>query len=153
MGTAHHQQHGPASASERSVGQVPPASASPASFRARSVSDGSSLDDHSFRAATLRATEEGARRERSSAPASASERSSSAGHAAAHPPNPDTLAPLAVCIETAHPAKFPDELRALINLDPEIPPSLAGLDQKPEHFERMSNDYNRLFSFLTERSV
>ena len=39
---------------------------------------------------------------------------------------------LAVSVETAHPAKFPEEIQALLGIDPELPPSLAGLEAKPE---------------------
>jgi threonine synthase len=49
--------------------------------------------------------------------------------------------PLAVSIETAHPAKFPEEIRALIGIDPEPPPSLAGIEDRPESFGRMAVDY------------
>ena len=49
--------------------------------------------------------------------------------------------PLAVCIETAHPAKFPDEVRAATGVEPEVPPTLAGLEHKPESCDRLPADY------------
>jgi threonine synthase len=56
-------------------------------------------------------------------------------------PRPLDPSPLAISIETAHPAKFPDEIQRLLNVDPPLPPSLAGLDAKPEHYEKGPNDY------------
>jgi threonine synthase len=50
--------------------------------------------------------------------------------------------PLAVSIETAHPAKFPDEIRALVGFDPELPPSLRGIEERPESFGRLAVDYD-----------
>jgi len=60
-------------------------------------------------------------------------------------------APLAVSIETAHPAKFPEEIRALIGIDPEPPPSLAGIEDRPETFGRLAVDYEAFKAELLER--
>ena len=54
---------------------------------------------------------------------------------------PANTSPFAVSIETAHPAKFPEEIQRLLGVDPPLPPSLAGLDAKPEHYEKGPNDY------------
>jgi len=48
---------------------------------------------------------------------------------------------LAISIETAHPAKFPEEIQRLLKTEPELPPSLAGLDQKQEQYEDGPNEY------------
>lgn len=56
--------------------------------------------------------------------------------------------PLAISIETAHPAKFPEEIQRLLGVDPPLPPSLAGLDTKPEHYEKGPNDYEWFKDFL-----
>jgi threonine synthase len=58
---------------------------------------------------------------------------------------------LAVSVETAHPAKFPEEIRALIGIDPESPPSLAGIEDRPESFGRMAVDYEAFKSELLSR--
>jgi len=58
---------------------------------------------------------------------------------------------LAVSLETAHPAKFPDEIRALIGVDPQPPPALAGLDELPEHYEAIDVDYDRFKSMLRKQ--
>ena len=57
----------------------------------------------------------------------------------------------AVSIETAHPAKFPDEIRKLLGIEPELPPSLAGLDAKPEHYENGPNDYSWFKDYLRKQ--
>jgi threonine synthase len=58
---------------------------------------------------------------------------------------------LAVSIETAHPAKFPEEIRALLGFDPELPPSLAGLEAKPETYGHLSTAYAPFRDLLKER--
>jgi threonine synthase len=72
---------------------------------------------------------------------------------ASRPPHPSvplslSPSPLAISIETAHPAKFPEEIQRLLGVDPPLPPSLAGLDAKPEHYERGPNDYGWFKDFL-----
>jgi threonine synthase len=56
--------------------------------------------------------------------------------------------PLSISIETAHPAKFPEEIQHLLGVDPPLPPSLAGLDAKPEHYEKGPNDYGWFKDYL-----
>jgi threonine synthase len=63
----------------------------------------------------------------------------------------DPSMPLCISIETAHPAKFPDEIKRLLGVDPPLPPSLAGLDAKPEHYEKGPNDYSWFREFLTRK--
>ena len=58
---------------------------------------------------------------------------------------------LAVSVETAHPAKFPEEIRAILGIDPEVPPSLAGLEDRPERFDTITTDYGRFRDLLRER--
>jgi threonine synthase len=55
---------------------------------------------------------------------------------------------LCIALETAHPAKFPDELQQIINIDPVLPASLIGLDQKPERYVSMENNYESLKNFI-----
>jgi len=57
---------------------------------------------------------------------------------------------LAVSIETAHPAKFPEEIQALLRIDPALPPSLEGLDARPESFGEMGVDYAAFRDYLTK---
>lgn len=55
---------------------------------------------------------------------------------------------LCIALETAHPAKFPEEIRNIIGIDPELPESLKGLEEREEHFERLGNDYQAFKAFL-----
>ncbi len=54
----------------------------------------------------------------------------------------------AISLETAHPAKFPEEIRALIGLDPALPESLVGLDARPEHHRELAPEYPAFKEFL-----
>lgn len=54
----------------------------------------------------------------------------------------------AVIVETAHPAKFPDEIERNLGFTPEVPESLAMLDSLPEKYERMEANYDAFRSFL-----
>ncbi len=48
---------------------------------------------------------------------------------------------LAISLETAHPAKFPEEIRSLIGVDPELPPSLSRIESLEEEYETIPVDY------------
>jgi len=58
---------------------------------------------------------------------------------------------LAVSIETAHPAKFPEEITRLIGIDPALPPSLAQVEKKPEQCQPMDKDYGQFKKILLEK--
>jgi len=55
--------------------------------------------------------------------------------------NPEHVNTTAISLETAHPAKFPEEIRALIQVDPAVPKSLQGLDGMKEYYREMETDY------------
>jgi len=55
--------------------------------------------------------------------------------------NPTAADRLAISVETAHPAKFPEEIKSVIGVEPERPPSLAGLEDRPEDYALMSAEY------------
>lgn len=55
---------------------------------------------------------------------------------------------LCVSLETAHPAKFPEEIRSILGFDPPLPPSLEGLEEKSEAFVSMSADYGEFREYL-----
>ncbi|MHC1775586.1 MAG: threonine synthase [Lentimicrobium sp.] len=67
--------------------------------------------------------------------------------------NPDAGRPGQLCIslETAHPAKFPEQIRDILNLDPELPTSLKGLEEMPEHYDLLENNYQAFKSYLKSR--
>jgi threonine synthase len=56
--------------------------------------------------------------------------------------------PLYVSLETAHPAKFPEELRKILDIEPSLPHSLDGLEQMPEHYFSLENSYTFLKDFI-----
>jgi threonine synthase len=60
---------------------------------------------------------------------------------------------LCVSIETAHPAKFPEEIQSLIGIDPEVPPALRGIEERAEHYDTMGVDYDAFRAMLRKRFV
>ncbi len=58
---------------------------------------------------------------------------------------------IAVAVETAHPAKFPEEIEQLLGFSPEVPPALAEVEQKKERFLAMPADYEAFHKLLLER--
>ena len=58
-----------------------------------------------------------------------------------------------VTLETAHPAKFPDEIIELLGITPDPPPSLEGLDDLEEHWLPMKADYNEFKEFLKKNFI
>ena len=59
-----------------------------------------------------------------------------------------------ISLETADPAKFPEEIVRLTGINPALPQVMARLDELEEHFEKMNGNYaslrNYLGRFLTE---
>lgn len=55
---------------------------------------------------------------------------------------------LALCLETAHPAKFPEEIESLLGITPELPPSMKNLDGRSGEPLFMPNDYSLFKEFL-----
>jgi threonine synthase len=53
-----------------------------------------------------------------------------------------------VVVETAHPAKFPEHIQALLGFEPEVPETLARLEALKEDYARMPNDYAQLKAYL-----
>lgn len=56
---------------------------------------------------------------------------------------------LCVSLETAHPAKFPEEINHLLGFDPALPPALRGLEEKPEDYRMIPSDYQGFKNYLT----
>ena len=54
----------------------------------------------------------------------------------------------AVSLETADPAKFPDEIVRLTGVNPSLPPAMASLDEKEEHYLNMDGSYASLKDYL-----
>jgi threonine synthase len=55
---------------------------------------------------------------------------------------------LFVSLETAHPAKFPDELQQILNIQPPMHTSLIDLENKSENYIILENNYELLKDFL-----
>lgn len=55
-----------------------------------------------------------------------------------------------VSLETADPAKFPDEIAKLAGINPPLPKAMAELDHLEERFKRMKGDYASLKSYLVQ---
>lgn len=55
---------------------------------------------------------------------------------------------LCISLETAHPAKFPDEIIEILKFDPELPESLKGLENKKESFDNLDNNYTEFKEYL-----
>jgi len=53
-----------------------------------------------------------------------------------------------ISLETAHPSKFPEEIKNLLGFEPELAESLKGLDEKEENFTIIDNDYFVLKDYL-----
>jgi threonine synthase len=53
-----------------------------------------------------------------------------------------------VSLETADPAKFPDEIVRLTGVNPPLPRSMAQLDLLDEHFDKIENNYASLKDYL-----
>jgi threonine synthase len=66
-------------------------------------------------------------------------------------PEYDTPDQLCISLETAHPAKFPEQIRAILDLDPILPFSLEGIEAKPESYDPIENNYQAFKSYLKEK--
>jgi len=56
-----------------------------------------------------------------------------------------------VSLETAHPAKFPEEIKALLGITPEPPESMKNLMEKEEHFYKIGptpREFNAFLKYL-----
>lgn len=56
-----------------------------------------------------------------------------------------------ISLETAHPAKFPEELLKILNITPPLPPSMSHLETKKEIFETIGNNYNDLRELILQK--
>ncbi|MHB9010011.1 MAG: threonine synthase [Limisphaerales bacterium] len=59
----------------------------------------------------------------------------------------------AVVIETAHPAKFPEEIERLLGFSPDVPPCLAALDGLAEEHDWMTVAYEDFREYLLDRAA
>lgn len=57
---------------------------------------------------------------------------------------------LCVSLETANPAKFPEEINKILGISPEIPESLSKLDKLKENYIRMEAGYDGFYQYLAK---
>ncbi|HEX2920941.1 MAG TPA: threonine synthase [Bacteroidales bacterium] len=57
-----------------------------------------------------------------------------------------------ISLETAHPAKFPEELNNVLKFTPSLPLSLSSVLSKPEKFEIINNNYSLLKDIILQNS-
>lgn len=62
--------------------------------------------------------------------------------------HPEHAGEVCISLETAHPAKFPDEVLAITGQEPALPDSLQGLGDKQEVFGHMAVDYDAFKAHL-----
>jgi threonine synthase len=55
---------------------------------------------------------------------------------------------LCISLETAHPGKFTADIRQILNIEAPLPPSLSCLQDLPEQFYPIENDYESLKDFI-----
>lgn len=55
---------------------------------------------------------------------------------------------LYVSLETAHPAKFPENIIKLLGFDPKLPPSLEGIEHKKEQYDKIGVEYSSFKDYL-----
>jgi len=56
--------------------------------------------------------------------------------------------PLCLCLETAHPAKFPDEIIELLGITPALPESMKGLDERRGEPVELNGEYAEFKEYL-----
>ena len=56
----------------------------------------------------------------------------------------------AVVVETANPAKFPEEVEKVVGWPPDVPPAMAAAIKLPEDFDRMGADYEKFRAYLLQ---
>ena len=57
-----------------------------------------------------------------------------------------------IVLATAHPAKFPDAVKQATGIHPALPPHLADLLERKEHFTVVANDVTAIESFIAKHS-
>jgi len=55
---------------------------------------------------------------------------------------------LYISLETAHPAKFPEEIQKILNVAPPLPPSLSDITKKTEKYLSFENNYQAVKDFI-----
>jgi threonine synthase len=66
--------------------------------------------------------------------------------------DPDNSAkdPLCICLETAHPAKFREEINNVLKIKLKLPDSLSGIEFRNEEYISLENKYESLRNYITQ---
>jgi threonine synthase len=59
----------------------------------------------------------------------------------------------AAVLETAHPAKFPEEIEKTLGFSPDVPPFIAAAEKLPENYDRMAVDYEKFKAYLLKSII
>lgn len=59
---------------------------------------------------------------------------------------------LVISLETAHPAKFSEEIERILNISPSLPPALESLGSKEEKYEITANNYADLKKLILQKA-
>ena len=62
--------------------------------------------------------------------------------------NTNAAKKLAVCLETAHPAKFPEEIKKILGISPELPASMRDIDQRQGQAIEITDYYDDFKDYL-----
>ena len=57
---------------------------------------------------------------------------------------------LCISLETANPAKFPEEINRILGISPAVPESLSKLDKLKENYIKMEADYDGFYEYLAK---
>jgi threonine synthase len=57
----------------------------------------------------------------------------------------------AAVLETANPAKFPEEIEKTIGFSPDVPPAMEAMNKLPEDYDRLGADYGKFRDYLLGR--
>jgi threonine synthase len=57
----------------------------------------------------------------------------------------------AVVLETANPAKFPEEIERMMGWSPDVPAAMEAMNKMPEDFDRMNADYEKFRTYLLQK--
>jgi threonine synthase len=63
-------------------------------------------------------------------------------------PEFNTTDQLCISLETAHPAKFPEEIEKILSIVPTLPSSLEGIDSQSEFVTNLEHDYQAFKEYL-----
>ncbi len=65
-------------------------------------------------------------------------------------PDADQKDVFCISLETAHPAKFSNEIKNAINIEPELPDSLRKIESRTEEYISLENNYDALKKFIIQ---